>query len=605
MAREGDPMSSLRHWVVMASVVSACVSRPDSATLDLAESPAPVSSSVDDVPEVPLSPGTLAQAKGVAGLVRVEERDGMRLLTVDGVVQGGMRLDEPPGTTPHGDPLVGLVLGARPQTKTALLVGLGTGRTAMELASRGVKVDVVELEPAVVDFARTFFGFRGDVEVGDGAQFLDAATSSWDAVLIDASSRADASSPMLQTDVLERARRRGRIVALRFVGTPEHAREAARTFGDHQAVYGSGVGEESQNVYILGGSTLLDVVADDGLAVFPLRGAGHDTSKLPTERRAEIRGYLVRLREDQSLALDLPHAEMGALRFVLSGDAVEQLEDHLERAKAVTFPTAGEITSDGPLDATLHGALGGGGAMRSDVRYSALAAAVRGTVRLRAVVDPDHVFAGRLMTRGPPRPDAPAAREPLLPYGGVLYELEVEEVLWVLDAPTWKARVAKFAPRLRKASAAARIGRLGDAARHLADVADALAETTGATPTVIEEMRSLASTLAREAGSLDGSAFSRASACDRAAHHTELGEVATHRSLYEPVVTALVGCARREYEKVVAIGGGDRDVLRAAARLQWLYEMSDDDRDVMKSHKLSKRFPNLRQAASAPGHARD
>src|SRR5690606_21159312 len=117
-----------------------------------------------------------------------------------------------------------LVLGARPGAKTALLVGLGTGRTAMELARKGVKVDVVEIEPAVVDYARRFFGFEGDVTIADGAAVLATRKETYDLVLVDASIRPDASSPLLGSaalaDAAQRAGESG-LVACRFVGTPD------------------------------------------------------------------------------------------------------------------------------------------------------------------------------------------------------------------------------------------------------------------------------------------------------------------------------------------------------------------------------------------------
>lgn len=44
----------------------------------------PTASAIPSAPTLP--PGVLAEAKGAQGLVRVEERDGLRLLTIDGVV---------------------------------------------------------------------------------------------------------------------------------------------------------------------------------------------------------------------------------------------------------------------------------------------------------------------------------------------------------------------------------------------------------------------------------------------------------------------------------------------------------------------------------------
>src|SRR5262245_25600203 len=133
-----------------------------------------------------LPPGVLDEAKTEHGLVRVEERDGMRLLTINGQVQGGRRID--PAVQMEGDPLVALVTAARPEAKKALVLGLGTGRTATELASRGLAVQAVEINEKVADFARRYFDFRGEVKIQDAMQYLESPPrGQFDVVVLDVS----------------------------------------------------------------------------------------------------------------------------------------------------------------------------------------------------------------------------------------------------------------------------------------------------------------------------------------------------------------------------------------------------------------------------------
>ncbi|MEE8400744.1 MAG: fused MFS/spermidine synthase [Candidatus Hydrothermarchaeaceae archaeon] len=50
-----------------------------------------------------------------------------------------------------------------PKAETALLIGLGGGAVPKKFTELGVDMDVVEIDPKVVDIAREYFGFTGDV----------------------------------------------------------------------------------------------------------------------------------------------------------------------------------------------------------------------------------------------------------------------------------------------------------------------------------------------------------------------------------------------------------------------------------------------------------
>jgi spermidine synthase len=79
-----------------------------------------------------------------------------------------------------------------PKAQRALLIGLGGGSLPSLLVHRlpALELDVVELDPVVVEVARSHFGLPEvpglRVHVGDGRRFIEAAEKRWDLVLLDA-----------------------------------------------------------------------------------------------------------------------------------------------------------------------------------------------------------------------------------------------------------------------------------------------------------------------------------------------------------------------------------------------------------------------------------
>ncbi|NBV23143.1 MAG: methyltransferase domain-containing protein [Proteobacteria bacterium] len=75
------------------------------------------------------------------------------------------------------------------QIKDVLCIGMGVGIVPMEFAHEGAKVDVVEINGAVVGVAKDHFDLEPEklnITIGDGRQFVNAATKQYDAVILDA-----------------------------------------------------------------------------------------------------------------------------------------------------------------------------------------------------------------------------------------------------------------------------------------------------------------------------------------------------------------------------------------------------------------------------------
>ena len=88
--------------------------------------------------------------------------------------------------------LLGLANAYTPQINDALCIGMGVGIVPMELARDGARVEVVEINPAVVPLAQKYFACemeRFHLTLGDGRQFLyeaKARAAQFDTVVLDA-----------------------------------------------------------------------------------------------------------------------------------------------------------------------------------------------------------------------------------------------------------------------------------------------------------------------------------------------------------------------------------------------------------------------------------
>jgi spermidine synthase len=85
--------------------------------------------------------------------------------------------------------LSGLARAYTTNINDVLCIGLGVGIVPMELARQGARVDVVEINPAVVPVAVRFFDLetnRINLTLGDGRPFLNRCRKQYDVVVLDA-----------------------------------------------------------------------------------------------------------------------------------------------------------------------------------------------------------------------------------------------------------------------------------------------------------------------------------------------------------------------------------------------------------------------------------
>lgn len=85
--------------------------------------------------------------------------------------------------------LSGLARAYTTNIEDALCIGLGVGIVPMEFARQGARVDVVEINPAVVPVAVRYFDLQPDklhITIDDGRHFLNRCHKQYDTVVLDA-----------------------------------------------------------------------------------------------------------------------------------------------------------------------------------------------------------------------------------------------------------------------------------------------------------------------------------------------------------------------------------------------------------------------------------
>jgi spermidine synthase len=91
-----------------------------------------------------------------------------------------------------------------------LCIGLGIGIVPMQFAREGARVDVVEINPAVVPVAEEFFDFnkaKVNLTLGDGRPFLNRCTNKYDVVALDAFLGESSPSHLMSREAFQQMRR--------------------------------------------------------------------------------------------------------------------------------------------------------------------------------------------------------------------------------------------------------------------------------------------------------------------------------------------------------------------------------------------------------------
>lgn len=124
--------------------------------------------------------------------IQVYDLKGVRTLSFDGSEESFMKIGEPVNS---GFEYIGFFhapFAINAAVTDVLMVGLGGGSAAKQFQASypGVNIDIVELDPAVVDVAQTYFEFKPaattKIYTMDGRQFLKGTKKKYDLILMDA-----------------------------------------------------------------------------------------------------------------------------------------------------------------------------------------------------------------------------------------------------------------------------------------------------------------------------------------------------------------------------------------------------------------------------------
>jgi len=148
-------------------------------------------------------------------VVVTEDERGLRTLSFgsDGVRQSVVKVGDPDHLElPYARVMVS-GLAFYPEPKRVLIVGLGGGTIPGFLHKHypQTRIDVVDIDPVVLEAARKFFGFREDAAlrayVQDGRRFIEERPKAYDVIFLDAFGSENVPYHLATQEFLEAVRR--------------------------------------------------------------------------------------------------------------------------------------------------------------------------------------------------------------------------------------------------------------------------------------------------------------------------------------------------------------------------------------------------------------
>ncbi|HET9701964.1 MAG TPA: fused MFS/spermidine synthase [Burkholderiales bacterium] len=146
-----------------------------------------------------------------------------REMKIDGLVQGGIDTASGLSVYEYTYLVQFLPYVMNPDGRRCLVIGLGAGVVPHWYEERGIACDVVDIDPEVVELARSHFGYqgRGRVHVQDARYFLGTNTERYDFVILDVFNGDTTPGHLLSLEALrlvESAMAPGAVLALNLVG---------------------------------------------------------------------------------------------------------------------------------------------------------------------------------------------------------------------------------------------------------------------------------------------------------------------------------------------------------------------------------------------------
>jgi len=203
--------------------------------------------------------------------IHVEDLGYLRVLRFERNRQSSMYLDAPFDTDFEYPAYLHTPLALKPDATRTLVIGLGGGSVVKRMWRDypEMRLDVVELDPEIVEVAHRFFELPRDprirVFVDDGRAFLETTVETYDIVIVDAFDEDRVPRPLTTEEFLRTTRDHlapDGVVAYNFIGSPKgdrskQFRSLYRTLANvwrHVWVFtmDEGVAAEGSNMILLG-----------------------------------------------------------------------------------------------------------------------------------------------------------------------------------------------------------------------------------------------------------------------------------------------------------------------------------------------------------------
>jgi spermidine synthase len=165
------------------------------------------------------------------------------------------------------------------------VIGLGAGLVPALYEARGIRTDIVDIDPDVVDIARQYFGLAvtGDIIVADARYYLNTSPKRYDYVILDVFNGDTTPGHILSREALlllkERMTDQG-ILAINLIGSLKHENfmtaSIIRTLGsvfasvDIYPNYDVEVSKGGGNITVLASRSLLKPFDRRSVAKFPV-----------------------------------------------------------------------------------------------------------------------------------------------------------------------------------------------------------------------------------------------------------------------------------------------------------------------------------------------
>ncbi|MGE5238660.1 MAG: fused MFS/spermidine synthase [Chloroflexota bacterium] len=133
-----------------------------------------------------------------------------REMTIDGLVQGGMDVRTRQSVYGFSYVLGLLPYRLNPSGSSCLVIGLGAGLVPAWFEERGIRTDVVDINPDVVNVAKRYFGFRlaGDIYIEDARYFLTRVQKKYDYIILDVYTGDTTPAHLLSREALQLVKER-------------------------------------------------------------------------------------------------------------------------------------------------------------------------------------------------------------------------------------------------------------------------------------------------------------------------------------------------------------------------------------------------------------